>query len=336
MKPLRPILINLILITLLVTLSSACTALSGPQLPTPLPTEYVPTAIALTVAAQGITVLPPDPSVTQPQDTPEPQASPTPAPTGSPPDATEAPPGEAGGSTEVPPTETPTLAVTPPGELPFARIQINSPGPSSVVISPFLMRAYLLPGPSGVVRVELLGEDGRLLMREVRNYQYERGARITMGLEVAFEIPGAAELARLQISVEDEFNRVMGVSSVDLLLLSAGQADLNPAGDLQEAIVIEEPSPNVLVQGGTLRVSGWARPRTEKPLMIELQTNEGTIVGSRQVAVQGANDGHHGIFAIDVPYSVSEPTRVRLVVWERGERIPGVAELTSMEVMLSP
>lgn len=323
-------ILRLIPFLLVFTLSSACTALTGPEIPTPLPTEYIPTAIALTVAAQGVTVLPPeatqDPRTVPPPETPEPEASPTPAPTA----------GEPANPTLEAPTQAPTLAVAPPGEFPFGRIQFLSPGPISVVTSPFLMRAYFLPGANGVARIELLGEDGRLLMREVRNYQVQRGARITMGLDVEFEIPGAAEIGRLQITLEDEFDRVMAVGSVDLLLLSAGQADLNPAGDLQEAIVIQEPSPNGLIQGGTLRVSGWARPRTEKPLMIELLTNEGTIVGTRQVAVEGATNGHHGIFAIDVPYTVSEPTRVRLVVWERGERIPGVAQLSSMEVMLSP
>ena len=48
--------------------------------------------------------------------------------------------------------------------------------------------------------------------------------------------------------------------------------------------------------------------------------------GSRQVSVSGQSGARHGTFAIDVP----EPTRVLVVVWERGESIPGVAHLSSV------
>lgn len=193
-----------------------------------------------------------------------------------------------------------------------------------------------MPGESGRVQIELLGEDGRVLMREIKIYNSPPGARVTMGMEVSFEITAAAELGRIQISTADENGRTSALASSDMILLSVGEADYTPAGDNFEIIVIQQPRPKALIQGGTMRVSGLASPRSERPLMIELHTKEGKIVGTRQVAVESSDTGQYGNFAIDVPYDISAPTQVRLVVWEAGDRIPGIVHLSSLEVLLSP
>lgn len=198
------------------------------------------------------------------------------------------------------------------------------------------MRAYVPPGPDGVVRIELLGEDGRLLMRDVRVYSNARGAQVLVGLQVTFGISAVAEVGRLQISVQDENGQVMALSSVDLILLSIGEGDFNPPGDLLEAIVIQTPQARDTIQGGTVVVSGLARPRTDQPLMIELKAADGRILGTRQVAVEPLPGSTHGTFTIEVPYTVNSPTRARLLVWERGDPIPGMAQLSSLEVTLSP
>jgi hypothetical protein len=314
---------------LVLGLASACTLLTGPELPTPLPGVYIPTAIAQTVTASGLDLSTPEPASGEaggdPQDpvpTDPPLASPAPA---------SATPLGAGGTAVNAASPTPL-----PLNIPLAAIQILSPGPASKVKSPFLLRASVPPGPNGVVRTELLGEDGRLLMRDVRVYGVARGAQVAFGLEVNFEISAVAEAGRVQISIEDENGQVMALAAVDVVLLSIGDSDLNPAGDLLENLVIESPGPNALIQGGMLRVAGLARPRTDQPLMVELKAADGTIVGTRQVAVVAPASGGHGIFAIDVPYTVSSPIRVRLIVWERGDPVPGIAHLSSLEVMLSP
>ena len=46
--------------------------------------------------------------------------------------------------------------------------------------------------------------------------------------------------------------------------------------------------------------------------------------------------GAYGIFAVEVPYSVTELTPVRLVVYEDGESMSSMTHLSSVEVMLSP
>jgi hypothetical protein len=44
----------------------------------------------------------------------------------------------------------------------------------------------------------------------------------------------------------------------------------------------------------------------------------------------------YGTFAIDVPYTVDYTTRVLVKVWEPSERIPGIVNLSSVEVLISP
>jgi len=51
------------------------------------------------------------------------------------------------------------------------------------------------------VLIELLGEDGRLLLREVRNSGVERRQQISLGVDIDYEIAAVAEAGRLQISV---------------------------------------------------------------------------------------------------------------------------------------
>jgi hypothetical protein len=186
------------------------------------------------------------------------------------------------------------------------------------------------------VRIELLGEDGRLLMREVKVYDVPANQAVLFGQEIAFTISAVAETARLQVIVEDEHGRLAAVGSLDLLLLSLGNSDLNQPGDGLEDIVIAEPKGNALIQGGVLRVAGLARLHDPQPLLIELQASDGKIVGTRQVAVAPVPGSSYGAFEIDVPYAVSATTRVRLAVWEPGVDIPGILHLSSLEVMLSP
>ncbi len=326
---------------------AGCSRLRAPAAPTLVPTEYLPTMIALTIearltedflpSAQGeqATLMPTN---TLPRTaTPEPgKASPTaelvalastPTPTQIPVSASATPaPGRA--------TRTPTF--TPTLSIPEAQIQIRQPGPLSKVISPIIVYGNLKPGSTGRVRLELLGEGGRLLVRKLMNYRNDIG-RLGLSEEVDYEISAVAEAGRLQISTYDQYGRMEELSSVDLILLSMGEADLNPPGLLTEPIVIQEPLPNKLIQGGKVLVSGLARVSSDQPLLIELIAANGSVVGYRQAGVTVDPAGGYTPFMVEVPYQISEPAWVRLTVKEMSSgRIEGVIQLTSLEVLLSP
>ena len=157
-----------------------------------------------------------------------------------------------------------------------------------------------------------------------------------MGSEIAFGVNSVAEPGRLQISIEDEHGRLKSVTSTELVLQSVGNQDLNQPNDQLEEIILESPLPNRLIQDGTMRVAGMARPRTTQPFRIEIITSDGKIVGTRQVSVNPAEGSQYGTFAIDVPYKIAYTDRVRVQVWEPGSRIPGIINLSSVEVLLSP
>jgi hypothetical protein len=318
---------------LIISLLSGCNSLAETPIPTPFPTEHLPTVIAMTLEAQGIEL----PSNDQPTVDPETPALPTPTLE---PSATQSPSPE-----PIPFTATPSSTPQPtqsvenlpsPANIPQSINQIITPGSGSKVTSPFILRATVKLNPDSVVRIELLGEDGSLLMRDVRGYQNLDNEWISLGSEIAFGINGVAEAGRLQISIEDEQGRLQSVSSVDLILQSVGNQDLYLPQDQLEDIYLESPKSNRLIQDGTMRVSGMARTRSAQPLRIEILTSDGRIVGTRQVTVIPSTDYSYGTYVIDVPFTVDKTNRALVQVWEPGDRIPGIVNLSSVEVLLSP
>ena len=223
-------------------------------MPTLYPTEYLPTVIAMTVTAQHIELPANDPNLNIAATATGSAAAPTLQPSQTP--------------SQIPFTETPSITappsqsiedLPPPAGIPQSPNQIISPGSGSKVISPFILRAAIKPGQNSVVRIELLGEDGRLLMREIRGYQSPQTEWISLGSEISYGINDVAEAGRLQISIEDEQGRLQSVSSVDLILGSDGSQDLYLPPDLLEDIVLESPPANILIQDGNMRVSGLAQ-----------------------------------------------------------------------------
>lgn len=316
---------------------AACQS-AGNSLPMPVPTEMLPTIIAQTVqAGQALqpqvtktdipTLVAPTSDVTASR-TPIPPHTLTPRPTDT---ATATHTMTATAS--LTPTITPTTTDTPRPEIPPSAIRILSPAPLSRVTSPIEVRAVLAPGAGGQFRIELLGEDGRLLARQVLKYS---GERVNANLELIFEIPGVAETGRLQISTTDAFGRVMALSSSNIILMSVGKDEYNTASDLRERILILQPTPEDLLLGGSLTIFGKAWPNEDEPLLVELIAENGAVVGQRLASVQAEPGEDYGIFTTEIAYQVTEPTAIRLTVYEDIDRIPGKTHITSMEVVLNP
>lgn len=319
----------------------------APAVPTLVPTEYLSTMIALTIEARltddRLPAAGGEQATLKPTDALLKTATPAPGKV-----STTASPAVPTGTltlTNVPmtasPTPTPgrathTPTFVPTLSIPEAQIQIRQPGPLSKVTSPIKVVGNLKPGSTGRVRIELLGEDGRLLVRKLINYRTDLG-RLGLSEEVDYEISAVAEAGRLQISTYDQYGRMEELTSVELILLSMGEADLNPPGPLTQPIIVQEPLPNKLIQGGKVLISGLARVSSDFPLLIELIAADGSVVGYRQAGVVVDPAGGYTPFMIEVPYQVSEPTWVRLTVKEMSSgRIEGVIQLTSLEVLLSP
>ncbi|MFZ2097014.1 MAG: hypothetical protein WAV05_10285 [Anaerolineales bacterium] len=236
-------------------------------------------------------------------------------------------------------TFTPTITRTPP--IPGAGVQFVEPGPMSKVISPFHLIANIRSVPSGTYHIELWieplheGDEPRLIYCDVRRLISDPVNWVYLDQDIQFEISRVSEFAQLRISMVDTFKRPVSINSLDLLLLSMGTSQITPSVDRTEKIVIREPTKNQLIQGGTVIVSGLAKP-TEDFMLAELVTTDGSVVGYRQVFVTPAPDGSYVPFAVEVPYQVDAPTWVRLRISESGTRITGIEHLSSVEVYLTP
>jgi len=229
-----------------------------------------------------------------------------------------------------------SVTATPFPIIPEGRIQIFRLGEMSLVTSPIQVTARLLSQVGKVVRVELFGEDGRLITRQVKVF-YDIPWQVgSINMELDFEISGAAEVGRLVISVEDSYGRLIDINSVNLVLLSTGVTELNPATAVWQTILIQEPVAKALIIGGTAYIAGLARPNSAGPLRIELITQDKLVIGHRLAGVSIPVPGGYGIFAAEVPYFVSDITPALLVVYEEGEPVSDISHLASVDVLLSP
>ncbi len=187
------------------------------------------------------------------------------------------------------------------------------------------------------MRIELLGEDGRVLVRQIKTFTtLPPGAWAVLLTDLEFEIAATAEAGRLQISVDDEFGRTTALNSVPLILLSVGDDDITPPVDVLAPIVIQQPVRKSLIQGGTLLASGIARPGSEQPIMVKLLSSDGTEVGMRLAKVDNPVQNGYGSFAVEVSYSIDQTTPALLVVTEGGHNLNDIIHLTSREIVLGP
>jgi hypothetical protein len=318
----------------LATLLSACSALPGADLPTAIPSEMLPTVIAMTMEAsrptlQALISAQPVQEIV-PSDTPT-ALPPTPAP----PSPTSAPSATATQASELspnPPSSPPDSPVAPDADIILRNI-----GQLSRLASPITINAYLEPGADGRVQIDLLGEDRRVLARQIKVLNWvDRDGKATLYMKLEFEIPGTAEVGRLAISTTDQFGRLTALNSIPVILISIGESDILPVSDRQAAIAVLVPQPRTLVQGKTLLVYGLARPAADDYLVVQLIAEDGSVVGKRVTRVEPAGEESHGSFTVEVPYHVEQPTSALLTVWQGEDSLSDIIYLTTVEVMLSP
>ena len=297
-----------ILFAALLAFLAACAAPTASPIPTAYPPEYLPTVIAMTADAAnalGTQVAMALSPVVLPTNTPLPTLSPTPRAT--------------------------FTQTTIPGHDPAA-IQIFAPGPMSKVISPITLRMNIVSGESEKVQIDLYGEDGRLLTRNVKQVPTS-GRGVPQQIRVPFEIRAAAEVGRLTVSTTDEEGRIQSLNSVRLLLLSSGVNEINPPGNPSEPVGVFSPLEEDLVSGGVLSLRGDVWPFNLNPVILELVDPDGRSMGLRILNMDHLNPQ---LFETTIPYKVSEPTSARLTIRQDDDRIDGLFYVYSQEILLNP
>lgn len=316
--------------------TTAQAAVSPPATATasPSPSPENEAAASATPAAGGPSQTPIEPPATVtplPSDTPTAGPSPTATRTPTP---TRIPTRTLAPTRTRWPTRTPTITLTPTPPAPAHNLV--RPGLMSKVLSPINVEMYAFTGASGLVTVELIGEDGRLLARQVLNY--DRPGRSVFGApKIPFEIESVSELARLQVSSVDEFGRPIAIFSTDLILLTVGRAEILPQAITMDPYLVRSPRAGSTVSGGLLVVEGLARPVNDSPMVLELIMENGAVMSTKQFTVDPPSGGlSHTPFRLEIPYNVSGPTPVRMTIRQEGSRIPGTVALSSRTFILSP
>jgi hypothetical protein len=295
----------------LLGLLAGCSPLASPTqslVPTPYPPEYLPTVIALTAEAANVsgteTAMASVQSAT-PSETSHPTTTFTPQP---------------------------TRTATPIPWHRFGAIRFVSPGPMSKVVSPIQLHMEVISGESQKVQVDLYGEDGRLLARELRKV-LTTGKGAVVSLRIPFETRAAAELGRITVSTLDKEGRIQSLNSLRLLLLSSGVNEINPVGDPAEPVTVFKPRAKETVSGGVVNVKADIWPFNLQPVVVELVNATGKSIGLRVLSVNAINPQ---IFETTIPYKVTEPTSVRLVIRQDDDRMPGVFYIYTQEILLNP
>lgn len=287
---------------------AACASPAASPIPTAFPPEYLPTVIALTAEAANVlgteVALALTPTVL-PSRTPRPTLSPTPQPT--------------------------FTQTTIPGHDPAA-IQISAPGPMSKVVSPITLRMNIVAGKSEKVQIDLYGEDGRLLTRNVKSVPTS-GRGVPQQIRIPFEIRAAAEVGRLTVSTTDNLGRLQSLNSVRVLLLSSGINEINPPGNPSEPVGVFNPLEEDEISGGVLNIRGDVWPFNLNPVILELIDEDGRSMGLRILNLDQLNPQ---LFETTLPYKVSKPTVARLTIRQDDDRIDGLFYVYSQEVLLTP
>jgi hypothetical protein len=214
-------------------------------------------------------------------------------------------------------------------------LRIVSPGPMSKVVSPIELVVNIAGEFTGTTRIELIGEDGTELYRKIYKTYPNLGHYTRVDEKITFEIRGAAELARLQISTFDISGRMQAYSSVRLLVQAVGDNEITAANQQQDKLLLLYPIVNQLVGGGSLPVMGEYQPADELPIVLEIIDDSGKVLGSRIIQL-GQSDGTYQQFTTTIPFQVTNKTPVRLVIRQSDDRIDGLAYLFSRTVILSP
>jgi hypothetical protein len=232
-------------------------------------------------------------------------------------------------------TYTPTITLTPTP--PTVALMINSPGLLSRLVSPIKADINAVPGADGMVRVELIGEDGRLIARQVVDFTRYKQQAIAFYPSIPFEIHSAAETARLQVLTADRAGRTIEQMSVDVILLKVGRNEIFGPALTQEPYLIRSPKDGQSVSGGILTIDGLFRPVNTSPIILEAITEDNRVLFTKQFDVpQPSGQLSHTPFKFDIPYKVSASTPVRLIFRQEGSRIPGTVALSSLLITLEP
>lgn len=226
-----------------------------------------------------------------------------------------------------------------PGELglalPSAEITIHTPISGSTVISPIDITASVTPGADDLIRISLIDKSRNLLARQLIRVDSDEFNPEQFSTQLMFEIPTESAEALLIISTKDMNNRPLSERAITLTLKVNNEVVLETQSPETPWLIVDTPKPLSIHHGGSLTVSGTVTPISTKPLILELFTDSGGLIGSKQLTV--GNTGLETPFLVTLTYSFIDTTRdVRLVIRQTMDPFGQNVTLDSIPIYLAP
>jgi hypothetical protein len=293
------------------------------------------TVLCLTACAQA-TMMPTD--IISPT-TASPEASSTPSPT---PISETWTPQPFTTTTPVIVIENPNVTSTPtsvalPISIPKEKIAILRPASGSNITSPFRVNGYAGPSWNNRVTLRLIGEDGRVIAREIAYILALPGNAGPFTSEMYFDTTLIAETARLEASIFSIADTKLDhMASVDLILLSIGAPRVHWTIQGPEQINILSPRQYDTIRGGIATVEGLGWLNVERSLHVDVLDSDGNVVGTSLAAIESEGLGAIGSFNVEVQFQVDEAQLGRIAVYEMSQTIPGIIHYASVIVNIRP
>lgn len=214
---------------------------------------------------------------------------------------------------------------------------IIMPGNNARLASPIMLKLITRPGEDGMVRIDLVGHDNRLIYRSFKDYTQYQEDTILIEEEIPFEVR-SDESARLQVILENTKDKTIYLASVDVTLLlikgteKAGESPVNPR------LVIEEPVAGAAVTGEELVVKGKIKLINENPIIFEVLSDDWLTLTSKMITVPvPADKTAFASFEVKLPLKLKEKTSVTIRIHQESKGlITGSVFTWSEKVFLIP
>ncbi len=161
------------------------------------------------------------------------------------------------------------------------------------------------------------------------------GETISQRETIFFDITPKTKFGRLSVSTQDAKKVSVALSS-SLLNFSAETEIIHIATDHQSNLFITAPVSNSFNSGGELQLSGWARLYADNPIILELLTQSGGLIASRQIAIPENYAGDYFFFETSIPYIVNRIQDVYLVMRQFGDSLSGNIALERTSFQIAP
>ena len=218
---------------------------------------------------------------------------------------------------------------------PSSSITLLNPGEGSRVISPVMIYGEIFPGGDNLIRVTLIDQQNNLISRKLIRVDPLEGLPFQFITTLPFEIPLENTPAFLTVAVQDEYHRLQTLRSIPLILQSNGQTSLHNQPPIFDWLTIKQPQPGETLSGGQFLATGRVIPLNGNPIMFELATESGSIVGTSQLAVETPKQAVD--FELSIAYDfITDERNVRLIIRQRSDEFASDMILDSVPIILLP